>query len=58
MRLSYYLNAPARLVFEQLSDPEKFATAHPVIDTIRWVAGEHYIVHETMKAGFFIWYFS
>jgi carbon monoxide dehydrogenase subunit G len=58
MRLSYYLDAPAALVFEHLADPEKFAMAHPLIDTIRWAAGEHYIVHETMKAGFFNWSFS
>jgi carbon monoxide dehydrogenase subunit G len=52
MNLTYTLNQPPALIFDYLTDMEKFASIHPVISRIDRTGDNNYLVHETLKMGF------
>lgn len=52
MHLTFTINQPADLVFEYLTDMQKFASVHPVITKIVPVGDQQYVVHETLRIAF------
>ena len=52
MKLSFRVNKHIDLVFDYLTDMQKFVTVHPLISKIDKTSDKNYIVHETLKVGF------
>jgi carbon monoxide dehydrogenase subunit G len=52
MKLSFRIKKNIDLVFDYLTDMQKFASVHPIITKIDRTTNENYIVHETIKLGF------
>lgn len=52
MKLSFRIKRNSDVVFDYLTDMEKFASVHPVIFKIDNIGDEKYLVHETLKLGF------
>ena len=52
MKLSFKIHKSLDLVFDYLTDMQKFALVHPVIFKIDSIGQESYLVHETLKFGF------
>ena len=51
MQLTFDLQQPIELVFDYLTDMQKFVSVHPVISKIELISGNRYLVHETLKLG-------
>lgn len=58
MDLSFRIKTPIDLVFNYLSDMQKFVSVHPVIYKIADTNNGSYRVHETLKFGFFPFSFT
>lgn len=58
MTLSFTIHKDLDLVFEQLTDMQKFAAVHPVITKIDQNTNGHYLVHETLRFAFIPFSFS
>ena len=52
MKLTFKINKNIDLVFEYLTDIQKFVSVHPVISKIENTSDKSYLVHETLKFGF------
>ena len=52
MKLSFRIHKKSDLVFDYLTDMQKFVSVHPVISKIDNTGQESYLVHETLKFGF------
>jgi carbon monoxide dehydrogenase subunit G len=52
MKLSFKIHKNIDLVFDYLTDMQKFVSVHPVISKIDNTGQESYLVHETLKFGF------
>ena len=52
MKLSFEINKNIDLVFDYLTDMQKFVSVHPVISKIENTSDKSYLVHETLKFGF------
>jgi len=50
--LSFTLNKPPDLIFDYLTDMQKFVSVHPVISKIDKTGNDSYLVYETLKLGF------
>lgn len=52
--MKLYFKTPQNidLVFEYLTDMQKFVSVHPVISKIEKISANCYLVHETLKIGF------
>ena len=51
MKLSFTLHKDPDIVFDFLTDMQKFVSVHPVISQIDHIGNESYLVHETLKFG-------
>lgn len=58
MTLHFTLHKPASVVFDYLSDMQKFVAVHPVIHRITLMDDGRYRVHETLKLGFIPYSFT
>ena len=52
MKLSFTMHKDPDIVFDFLTDMQKFVSVHPVISQIDHIGNESYLVHETLKFGF------
>lgn len=52
MKLSFKVNKNIDLVFDYLTNMQKFVSVHPVISKIDKTSDKNYLVHETLKFGF------
>lgn len=52
MKLSFKVNTTLDLVFDYLTDMQKFVSVHPVIFQIDHIRNEHFLVHETLTFAF------
>ena len=52
MELSFKLKKTPDLIFDYLTDMQKFVSVHPVISRIDSTGNDSYLVHETLKFGF------
>lgn len=52
MTLVFKIQKDINLVFDYLTDMQKFVSVHPVIFQIDSKGNENYLVHETLKLGF------
>ncbi len=52
MKLSFRINKNIDLIFDHLTDMQKFVSVHPVISKIDKISENNYMVHETLKLGF------
>ena len=52
MKLSFKIHKNIDLVFDYLTDMQKFVSVHPVISKIENTSDKSYLVHETLKFGF------
>ena len=52
MKLTFRVKKSSDLVFDYLTDMQKFVSVHPVISRIDTTGNESYLVHETLKFGF------
>jgi carbon monoxide dehydrogenase subunit G len=52
MKLSFKIHKNIDLVFDYLTDMQKFVTVHPLISKIENTSDRSYLVHETLKFGF------
>ena len=52
MKLSFKIHKNIGLVFDYLTDMQKFVSVHPVISKIENTSDKSYLVHETLKFGF------
>jgi carbon monoxide dehydrogenase subunit G len=52
MQLTFTLNQPIDLVFDFLTDPQKFVSVHPLIHRMDHLENNRYLVHETIQVGF------
>ena len=52
MKLSFRIHKKSDLIFDYLTDMQKFISVHPVIYKIDNTGQESYLVHETLKFGF------
>ncbi len=52
MELTFKLQRAANLVFDYLTDMQKFASVHPVIYQIDAKRDGSYLVHEKLRIGF------
>lgn len=52
MKLSFRIHKHVDLVFDYLTDMQKFVSVHPVISKIENTGENKYLVHETLKLGF------
>ena len=52
MKLQFNIKQKTEIVFEYLSDVQKFVVAHPVITKIENKGNGTYIAYETLKLGF------
>lgn len=51
MILSFRINKKSEMVFDYLTDMQKFVSVHPVISQIEQTGEDHYLVYETIKLG-------
>ena len=52
MKLSFRIHKNLDIVFDYLTDMQKFVSVHPVISQIDNIGNESYLIHETLKFGF------
>ena len=52
MQLTFNLQQPIEVVFDYLTDMQKFVSVHPVITKMDWLSANKYLVHETLRFGF------
>ncbi|MDZ4666914.1 MAG: SRPBCC domain-containing protein [bacterium] len=52
MQLTFKINKPIDMVFDYLTDMQKFVSVHPVISKIDRLTSNNYLVYETLKFGF------
>lgn len=52
MKLSFSIKQDIDLIFDYLTDMQKFVSVHPVITQIEQMGNDNYLVHETLKLGF------
>ena len=52
METSFRLKKTINIIFDYLTDMQKFVSVHPVIYQIDKTGNESYLVHETLKLGF------
>jgi len=52
MELTFSVAKSPEIVFDYLSDMQKFASVHPVISKIEKCRDGSFLVHETLKLGF------
>jgi len=52
MNLSFRLKQKPEIIFEYLTDMQKFASVNPVITKIIKTGHNNYIAHETLRLGF------
>ena len=52
MKLSFNINKPFSIVFDHLTDMQKFVLVHPVITKMDKLPAGGYFVYETLKFGF------
>lgn len=52
MKLSFRIHNKSDIIFEYLTDMQKFVSVHPVIFKIENSSNNNYLVHETLKFGF------
>ena len=52
MELSFQIKKPVDVVFDYLTDMQKFVSIHPVITKIDKTGNDCYLVHETLTFGF------
>jgi carbon monoxide dehydrogenase subunit G len=52
MKLSFKIDKNIDLVFDYLTDMQKFVSVHPVISKIENTSDKSYLVYETLKFGF------
>jgi len=52
MNLSFRLKQKPEIIFEYLTDMQKFASVNPVITKINKTGHNNYIAHETLRLGF------
>lgn len=52
MKLSFRIYKKSDLIFDYLTDMQKFVSVHPVISKMDNTGQESYLVHETLKFGF------
>lgn len=52
MNLSFRIKQDVDLIFDYLTNMQKFVSVHPVISQIDNIGNESYLVHETLKFGF------
>lgn len=58
MELEFSLNLPPQVVYGYLTDMQKFASVHPIIQKIVPQPGGSYKVYERMKVGFLPYSFT
>ncbi|MBK9673165.1 MAG: hypothetical protein IPO70_13185 [Bacteroidetes bacterium] len=58
MKLSFVIQKESDIVFDYLTDMQKFASVHPIISSIDPLSNENYLVHETLKIGFITFAFT
>lgn len=51
MELSFKLRKTPDLIFDYLTDMQKFVSVHPVISQIDSTGNDRYLIHETLKFG-------
>ena len=52
MKLSFRIHKKSDLIFDYLTDMQKFVSVHPVIYRIDNTSEKNYLVHEKLKFGF------
>jgi len=52
MKLLFKIHKNIDIVFDYLTDMQKFVSVHPVISKIENTSDKSYLVHETLKFGF------
>lgn len=52
MNLTFRVQKPPDIVFDYLTDMQKFASVHPVISRIEKKDEQNYLIYETLKVGF------
>ncbi len=52
MKLSFKINKAPELIFNYLTDMQKFVSVHPLITKIDKTNSDSYLVYETIKLGF------
>ena len=52
MLLTFNVQQPIEMVFDYLTDMQKFVSVHPVITKMDWLSANKYLVHETLRFGF------
>lgn len=52
LELSYQINQPVSLVFESLTNMQKFVSVHPIIFKIEPLENNKYLIHERLKIAF------
>ena len=52
MHLIFKIHQTPEMVFDYLTDMQKFVSVHPVISKIDRLSENNYLVHETLKFGF------
>ena len=52
MKLSFRIHKKSDLIFDYLTDMQKFVSVHPVISKIDNTSEKDYLVYETLKFGF------
>lgn len=52
MNLIFKIDQTTEIVFDYLTDMQKFVSVHAVISKIDRVSENNYLVHETLKVGF------
>lgn len=52
MNLIFKIHQTTEMVFDYLTDMQKFVSVHPVISKIDRLSENNYLVHETLKFGF------
>ena len=53
MRLTHKVSKPPAAVFDYLANMEKFASVHPVINKVKELGGNNYLVFETLSLWLF-----
>lgn len=53
MQLTFRIKKPSALVYDYLTDMQKFASVHPLISKIQEIGHPKYLVHEFIKLGYF-----
>jgi len=58
MQLTFAVNKSPDFIFNYLTDMDKFASIHPVINKIDPLGNNNFLVHETLKLGFIPYSFT